>query len=185
MDEEYDSLMKNETWSLVDLSKGKRVLACKWVFKTKTNEKEEVIRYKARLVVKGCVQRKGADYNEVYSPVVRYTSVRYLFALAAKYDLDVDQMDAVSAFLQGDIDTEIYKLQPEMYSEGNKVCLLHKSLYGLKQASRQWNLKLNYILLEAGLKRSRIYYFVDKSVMLFLTVWVDDIQFLLVISNTN
>lgn len=179
MDEEYNSLMTNHTWSLVDLPKGKRVLPCKWVFKTKTNEKGETARYKARLVIKGFAQRKGTDYDEVYSPVVRYTSVRFLIALAAKYNMDIDQMDAISAFLQGDIDTEIFMCQPEGYSEGTKVCLLHKSLYGLKQASRQWNLKLNDILLEIGFKRSKvdpcIYYFRNESAMMFLTVWVDDL----------
>lgn len=178
MQEEYESLIKNETWSLADMPSGKRVLPCKWVFKTKTNEKGEIIRYKARLVIKGYAQRKGSDYDEVYAPVVRYTSVRYLFALAAKYDLEMIQMDAISAFLQGDIDTEIYMAQPEQYEENSQVCLLNKSIYGLKQASRQWNLKLNSTLLKIGLTRSKIdpcvYYLVNKTIMIFIAVWVDD-----------
>lgn len=113
MHEEYNSLIKNKTWSLTDLPSGKKALPCKWVFKTKTNQSGNIVRYKARLVIKGYAQKRGADYDETYSPVVRYTTVRYLFALAAKYELQIDQMDAVSAFLQGEIDKEIYMQQPE------------------------------------------------------------------------
>lgn len=186
MQEEYDSLLQNKTWSLVDLPSDKRALPCKWVFKTKINEKGEVIRFKARLVIKGYAQKKGSDYEEVYAPVVRYTSIRYLIALAAKYDLEMSQMDAVSAFLQGDIDTEIYMSQPENYRKNNQVCFLHKSIYGLKQASRQWNIKLNSALLNIGLTRSKIdpclYYLVNHSTMIFIAVWVDD--FLIFTSST-
>ena len=82
---------------------------------------------------------KDGDYEEIYSPVVRYTTVRYLSALAARYGLGIDQMDAVSAFLQGEIDSVIYMQQPEEYKLGSQVCMLHKSIYGLKQASRLWN----------------------------------------------
>ncbi|XP_062529208.1 uncharacterized protein LOC105841774 isoform X3 [Bombyx mori] len=120
MDEEYSSLMKNKTWSLTELPPGKKALPCKWVFKIKTDQNGNVTRYKARLVIKGYAQRKGTDYEETYSPVVRYTTIRYLFALTAKYGLDIDQMDAVSAFLQGEIDTEIYMVQPEQYKQGSK-----------------------------------------------------------------
>lgn len=178
MQEEYDSLIKNKTWSLVDLPSDKRALPCKWVFKSKTNEKGEIVRFKARLVIKGCAQTRGNDYDEVYAPVVRYTSVRFLLALAAKYDLEMIQMDAISAFLQGDIDTEIYMSQPEYYEVNNLVCHLHKSIYGLKQASRQWNQKLNNALLKIGLERSKIdpciYYIVNASKIIFIAVWVDD-----------
>lgn len=179
MQEEYESLIKNGTWSLVDLPPGKRALPCKWVFKSKTNEKGDIARFKARLVIKGCAQRRGNDYDEVYAPVVRYTSVRYLLALAAKYNLDIFQMDAIGAFLQGDIDTEIYMSQPECYEKNNQVCRLHKSIYGLKQASRQWNLKLNSILIKIGLQRSKIdpciYFLLNESKMFFIAVWVDDL----------
>lgn len=187
MQEEYDSLIKNETWSLVDLPPGKRALPCKWVFKTKTNGKGEIERFKARLVIKGYAQRKGSDYDEVYAPVVRYNSVRYLIALAAKYDLEMAQMDAISAFLQGDVDTEIYMLQPTHFEVNAQVCLLQKSIYGLKQASRQWNLKLNDVLVNIGLKRSKIdpciYYLVKDSMMIYIAVWVDD--FLIFTNDKN
>lgn len=99
MKSEYDSLLENSTWELVD----RRPIDSKWVFKTKRDSTNKIIRHKARLVIKGCAQRKGIDYAETYAPVVRYTSIRYLMSMAAKFDLQIDQMDAVTAFLQGDI----------------------------------------------------------------------------------
>lgn len=186
MDEEFQSLISNNTWILTDLPPGKKALPCKWIFKTKTDETGAVKRHKARLVVKGYTQKKGVDYDEIYSPVVRYTSVRYLIALAARYNLDIDQMDAITAFLQGDLENEIYMTQPELYEEGTKVCLLQKSIYGLKQASRQWNLKLDGVLQKIGLTRSKIdpciYYCIKQSTMIFVAVWVDD---LIIFTNSN
>lgn len=177
MDEEFNSLMKNGTWELVDLPSGKMALPNKWVFKAKTDQQGKIIRYKARLVIKGYAQKKGIDYQEVYSPVVRYTSIRYLFALAAQHNFQIEQMDAVSAFLQGIIDTEIYMLQPEMYRDGSQVCHLKKSIYGLKQASRLWNMKLSNVLKEMGIQQSKtdpcIYYNTEKGI--FIAVWVDDV----------
>lgn len=155
MDEEYQSLLNNNTWTLVDLPKNKKPIPCKWVFKSKTDEDGKIIKYKARLVIKGCSQKKGIDYTEVYSPVVRYSSLRYLFSMAAKYDLDITLMDAVSAFLQGDIDEEIYMTQPPLYEKDVRVCLLQKSLYGLKQASRQWNKKLSTTLKNMDVTQSK------------------------------
>lgn len=177
MDKEYESLMNNKTWSLANLPPGKKALPYKWVFKTKTDHSGNIACYKARLVIKGYTQRKGTDYEETYSPVVRYTTIRYLFALAAKYGWEIDQMDAVSAFLQGEIDKEIYMQQPEEYKQGSEVCMLHKSIYGLKQASRLWNIKLNSVLYDLGLQQSKtdscVYYNKEKDT--FIAVWVDDL----------
>ncbi|XP_046977607.1 uncharacterized protein LOC124543428 [Vanessa cardui] len=114
MDEEYKSLIENNTWEITTLPSDKRAIPCKWVYKVKRNENGETVKYKARLVIKGCSQRPGIDYTESFSPVVRLTSLRYLLALAAKYDLDICQMDAVSAFLQGDVEEEIYMKQPPL-----------------------------------------------------------------------
>lgn len=180
MEAEYQSLLHNNTWELVDLPSNKKVIPCKWIYKTKTDEDGNVTRHKARLVVKGYQQKKGIDYHEIYAPVVRYSSIRYLIGLAVKYGLKIHQMDAVTAFLQGDIEEDIYMAQPPQFEEGNKVCLLKKSIYGLKQASRQWNKKLNTTLLEIGMSRSKIdpciyYRTVSELDMLFLTVYVDDI----------
>lgn len=180
MKEEYNSLLVNNTWTLVDVPNNKKIIPCKWVYKTKTNESGNITRYKARLVIKGFQQKKGIDYHEIYAPVVRYSSMRYVIGLAAKYNLKIHQMDAVSAFLQGDIEEDIYMSQPPHFEDDSKVCKLNKSIYGLKQASRQWNKKLNSSLLEIGMSRSKVdpciyYRITNEQDILFLTVYVDDI----------
>lgn len=179
---EYQSLLKNNTWSLVDLPINKKKIPCKWVFKTKTDENGSVVSYKARLVIKGYQQTKGIDYHEIYAPVVRYTSIRYLIGLAVKYGLKICQMDAVTAFLQGDVEEEIFMCQPPLFEHSEKVCKLNKSLYGLKQASRQWNKKLNTALIEIGMIRSKIdpciyYRILSEDDILFITVYVDDLLY--------
>lgn len=185
INDEMSSLQANRTWSLVDLPTGRKAIANKWVFKTKIGGDGRIDKFKARLVIKGCAQREGIDYEETFSPVVRYSTVRYLIALAAKYDMDIDHMDAVTAFLQGDLKEEVYMQQPIGMEDGTKrVCRLNKSLYGLKQASRTWNEKLNCALINAGLTCSRVdtcvYFKVNDESITIVAVYVDD---LLIISN--
>lgn len=180
MEAELKSLAQNQTWRLVNLPVGRKAIANKWVFKRKLSSTGEIDRYKARLVVKGCSQREGIDYAETFSPVVRYSSIRFLVSLAAKLDLDIDQMDAVTAYLQGELKEEVYMRQPAGYEDGtSKVCLLNKSIYGLKQASRTWNDKLGTALLKGGLQRSAvdtcIYFRVVRDDILFVAVYVDDL----------
>lgn len=178
MDSELLSLEENNTWTLVDLPPGRKAIRNKWVFKTKRDGQGNVVRHKARLVAKGCSQQYGIDYTETYCPVVRYTSIRYLIALAVKLKLHIDQMDAVTAFLQGDLSEEIYMLQPDGCSDGSKrVCKLNKSMYGLKQSGRQWNKKLEQMLKSFGLRKSKVdpcvYFAEDKQ--LIVAIYVDDI----------
>lgn len=182
MDEEIQSHTSNHTWDLVDLPANRRAIKSKWVFKRKTDALGNIIRYKARLVVKGCSQKEGVDYNEIYAPVVRYASIRFLVSLAAQYELDIYQMDAITAFLQGELSEEIYMKQPDFYNDGTeKVCLLRKSIYGLKQASRVWNLKLRGVLIEAGYKSSQmdpcIFFKLDGHGMIFIAIYVDDVLY--------
>lgn len=132
------------------------------------------------MVVRGFTQRKDIDYHETFSPVVRYSSIRYLLALAVKFGLNVTQMDVETAFLHGDLDEEIYMLQPEGFDDNLElVCKLEKSLYGLKQASRVWNVKLNEVLEKFGLKRSItdqcIYHMMNGKTILIVAVYVDDL----------
>lgn len=178
MDSELQSLDENNTWTLVDLPSGRKAIRNKWVFKTKRDGEGNIVRHKARLVAKGCSQKYGIDYTETYSPVVRYTSIRYLIALAVKLGLHIDQMDAVTAFLQGDLNEEIYMMQPEGRTDGtNRVCKLNKSMYGLKQSGRQWNKKLEKTLRSFGLQKSKVdpcvYFTKDKR--LIIAIYVDDI----------
>ena len=151
MDEEMDSLHRNQTWKLVDKPKGGRVVGCKWVFKKKEGvPRVKASRFKARLVAKGYTQKEGVDFNEIFSPVVRHTSIRILLSLVVHKGLELHQLDIKTAFLHGDLEEEIYMAQPEGYARGAKVCLLQKSLYGLRQSSRQWYKKFDKFMASRG-----------------------------------
>jgi hypothetical protein len=104
---EYNSLIENDTWELVPLPKGKNIVGSRWVSKVKRDANGSVQRYKARLVAHGYSQAEGVDYQEVFSPVVRNTSIRSLLALANTFDWEIHQMDVKTAFLQGDLEEEI------------------------------------------------------------------------------
>ncbi|KAM1487717.1 hypothetical protein ACFX2I_001756 [Malus domestica] len=148
MESEMDSLSKNDTYELVELPKGRKALKNKWVFKLKRDD--NMTRYKARLVVKGFGQKKGVDFDEIFSPVVKMTSIRVILGMTASMDLELEQLDVKTAFLHGNLEEEIYMEQPkgfEVKGKENLVCKLKKSLYGLKQAPRQWNKKFNSFMI--------------------------------------
>jgi hypothetical protein len=146
MKEEFEALDRNKTWDLVDedtaLKSGKREIGCKWVYKLKRNANGSR-RFKARLVIRGFEQEYGIDYTKTFAPVAKFVTVRILFALAAKYDWEIEQMDVVTAFLNPALLEEVYMELPEGYtfphtSRGRLICRLRKCLYGLKQAPRAW-----------------------------------------------
>ena len=144
MNEEIKSMKDNDVWDLVPLAEGVKPIGCKWIFKTKRGSKGDVERYKARFVAKGYTQKEGIDYKETFSPVSSKDSFRTIMALVAHFDLELHHMDVKTAFLNGDIDETIYVVQPENFVLGDTkkiVCKLKKSIYGLKQASRQWYYK--------------------------------------------
>ena len=116
-----------------------------------------VERFKARLVARGFMQREGIDFNEVYAPVSKYTTVRALLSMAAAEDLELHQLDIKTAFLNGELEETIYMKQPEGYEEGgpSMVCHLHKSLYGLRQAPRAWHARLKTELESMGFTASQ------------------------------
>jgi hypothetical protein len=149
MQEEYDPLMRNNTWILVPLLAGRKPVSCKWVFKIKQGANGEVERYKARLVARGFTQTYEVDYNKTFAPIAKFTSIRCILALAALEDMEIHQMDMKIAFLNGELEEEIYMEQPQGFvHQGGEhlVCKLHKSLYGLKQSPRAWNQKLDAFL---------------------------------------
>ena len=113
--QEYESLISNETWELVELPAGCTPIGCKWVFKIKYNGEGTVERFKARLVAKGYTQKYGLDYQETFSPVVRFTSIRMLLAFAVQHSMLIHQMDVVAAFLNGSLQEDIYMEQPDGY----------------------------------------------------------------------
>ncbi|GKD10648.1 retrotransposon protein, putative, ty1-copia subclass [Tanacetum coccineum] len=180
MKEEMDSLRKNKTWELVDHPAGQKLVSCKWLFKIKEGiEGVQKPRYKARLVARGFTQRAGIDYNEVFSPVVRHTSIRVILALTACKDYELEQLDVKTAFLHGNLEEVIYMRQPPGYEQGNKVCLLKKSLYGLKQSPRQWYRRFDEYMLSNGFKRSSydscVYYrSYAPGEYIYLLLYVDD-----------
>ena len=133
----------NQVWSIIDPLEGIVPIGCKWVYKRKYGKDGKVETYKARLVAKGYNQRQGIDFDETFSPVAMLKSIRILLAIAAYYDYEIWQMDVRTAFLNGFIEETIYMQQPIGFVasvDSHKVCKLHRSIYGLKQASRSWNI---------------------------------------------
>ena len=134
--DEYNSLTEMGTWILVSLPKNRNVIKCKWVFTVKADS-----RYKARVIAKGFTQEHGIDYEETFSPVTRYESIRYLLAHATLEDWEIEAMDVKTVYLYGELKEEIYMAQPEGFiksGQEHKVCKLVKSIYRLKQARRVW-----------------------------------------------
>ena len=155
MNDEMQSLKENNTWTLTTLPAGRKAIACKWVYDYKYDSRGKIIRHKARLVAKGFSQRYGVDYHETFSPVMRYKSMRLLLSLVANRDMELKQMDVCTAFLYAPIEEEVYMQQPEGYEEGSPqlVCKLNKTIYGTKQANREWNKMINNHLINMGFTR--------------------------------
>lgn len=179
MKDEFRSLLKNNTWEIVDRPAGKNIIGCRIVLRNKYKPDGTIERRKARLVAKGYSQRPGLDFRETFAPVARMNSIRMLTAVAVEHEMEMHQLDITTAYLNGTIDESIHmevpeflrELLPEIIRESsdpderdvaikalrdlrseNKVCALKRALYGLKQAGRQWHMKLDEILRELGLK---------------------------------
>lgn len=181
MKKEYKALEDNKTWTLVKRPLDQNVIGCRFVLKYKFNEHGQIVELKARLVAKGWGQIPGQDFGETYAPVARLGSIRLVIALAAEHGLQLFQMDVVMAYINGDLDEQIFMEQPEGFIVKGKedhVLLLKKSLYGLKQAGRKWHEKLAEILLEIGLVQSNydpsVYYKRLGDKILIVSAYVDD-----------
>ncbi|GJV08819.1 retrotransposon protein, putative, ty1-copia subclass [Tanacetum coccineum] len=182
MDEEMNSMKVNEVWIEVDPLPNAKIVRSKWLFKKKTNMDGEVHTYKARLVAVGFTQTYGFDYEETFSPVADIRAIRILIAIAAYYDYEIWQMDVKTAFLNGRLDEDIYMVQPEGYVNlkyPNRVCKLQRSIYGLKQASCQWNKRFDEEIKKFGFTQNRdepcVYRKASGSNVVFLILYVDDI----------
>ncbi|KAL9267166.1 Retrovirus-related Pol polyprotein from transposon TNT 1-94-like protein [Drosera capensis] len=157
MEDEMKFLHDNHTFDLVKLPKGKKVLKNRWIYKVKYESDSTSPRYKARLVVKAFSQKKGVDFNEIFSLVVRISSIRTVLSLTATLDLKMEQMDVKTAFLHGDLEEEIYMEQPDGFRVKDKedyVCRLKRSLYDLKQAPRQWYKKFESAICGQDYKKT-------------------------------
>ena len=181
MDEEIASLQANGTWDLEEPPDGVKPIPVKWVFKIKRDAAGNIERYKARLVAKGFMQKEGIDFNEVFAPVSKHTTLRTLLALTAAEDLELHQLDIKTAFLNGELEETIYMKQAEGYEEGppDTACHLRKSLYGLRQAPRAWNTRLKKELEQMSFKASDsdagLYIAQHKGSNIYILVYVDDI----------
>ena len=181
-EDEIASIEKNKTWDLVELPQGAKPIGLKWVFKLKKNAEGNINKYKARLVAKGYVQRHGIDFDEVFAPVARIETVRFIIALAASNGWEVHHLDVKTAFLHGELKEIVFVSQPEGFTEKGsegKVYKLNKALYGLRQAPRAWNNKLNKILGELKFvkcsKEPSLYRKQEKDDLLLVEVYVDDL----------
>lgn len=191
MKEEMNSLLKNKTWQLVKRPQEQRIVGCKWIYKLKADSSSDSnVKYKARLVAKGFTQVEGVDFHEIFSPVVKHCSIRQMLTMVTQMDMELEQLDVKTAFLHGELEETIFMDQPEGFvtkDNSNDVCLLKKSLYGLKQSPRQWNKRLNEFMLNISFNRSSF----DSCIYIkagsnnsrtFLLLYADD---MLIASTSN
>ena len=181
MEKEMKYLQDNDVWELVDLPEDRKPVSSKWVFKTKTDADGHIEQYKARLVAQGFSQKFVTDYNETFSPVVRLESVRTLIAMSVQQGLHLHQVGVDTAFLNGELEEEVYMQQPEGFITPGKehlVCRLKKSIYGLKQYLRCWNVVLDDYLKKMGLVQTTTdpcVYRASGGEPVYIGVYVDDI----------
>ena len=184
MKSEMDSMYTNQVWTLVDPPEGIKPIGCKWIFKKKTYMEGNVITYIARLMAKGYRKKQGVDYNETFSPVAMLKSIRILLGIAAHYNYEIWKMDEKTTFLNGNLTEKVYMTQPVGFisRSGSKVCKLRRSIYGLKQASRIWNIRFDETIKEFGfsqiLDEPCVYKKTSGSAVVFIVLYVDDILFI-------
>ena len=153
MNEEYNSIMKNDTWELKELPKNKVPIGCKWLYKSKFDIDGSIDKHKARLVAK-----EGIDYEDTFAHVAKLNTIRIMITLATKYNWKMHQLDVKSAFLNGELKEEVYLVQPEEFvkqGQEHLICRLKKALYGLKQAPRSWYVKIDFFFYEKGFMRGK------------------------------
>jgi len=185
MDAEIQAIEKNETWELTDLPEGQKTIGVKWIYKTKLNEKGEIDKFKARLVVKGYNQEYGVDYQEIFAPVARQDTIRLVVSLAAQNSWPIFQLDVKSAFLNGELIEQVYIEQPPGYvikGDEHKVYKLKKALYGLKQALRAWYNCIEAYFEKAGFNKCPYEHTLfiksrEGGKILIVCIYVDDLIF--------
>ena len=182
MNDEMDSIHQNGTWILESLPRGRQPLSTRWVFKAKQNAEGKVIKCKARLVVRGCEQRQGLDYEETFALVVKWGTLRGLAALVAKHRYPIYHLDVKTAFLHGHIKEENHVLQPLGFAvkgQEHFVRKLFKALYGLRQSPRAWYERIDSFLIQQGFTRgtgdSNLYRYCLAHDIVLLALYVDDI----------
>ncbi|KAE8698982.1 ABC transporter G family member 7 [Hibiscus syriacus] len=180
---EYNTLISNNTLDIVELPPGRKAIGCKWLFKVKKNVDGSVERLKARLIAKGYSQIPGYDFMDTFSPVVRFFTVNILISLVVSCHWQIRQVDVNNAFLKSDLSEDVYMQQVPGFEEQSNgvvlVCKLKKALYGLRQAPRNWFLKLRDLLLSLRFKPSRanssLFIRQEDHEVVYMVVYVDDI----------
>src|ERR1700753_3563211 len=178
--EEIAALLEKGTWQRVKLPPWRQDIGCRWVVIIKHNADGTIDRYKARLVAKGFSQRPGFDFGETYASTVKWATLRAILAYAALEDLDIESIDISSAFLNGEMDSEIYMQQPEGFPQGSpdQVLRLVKSIYGMKQSPRLWHQKLDQVLRTLGFVKIKsdgsVWVFQRDGIRVIVPVYVDD-----------
>ena len=182
MEEEMELMKTNQVWDLVDLPLGQRFIGNKLILKIKHKVDGLIERYKARLVAKSYTQEEGIDYEDTFSPLVRIISVRLILAIVAHMDFELYQMDVRTAFLNEELNEKIYMDQPlgfETKRQERKVCKHKRSIYGLKQDSRQWNVKFHQTILKDDFTMMEedhyMYLKCSNNSFIILPLYVDDI----------
>ena len=179
---EHQALIHNNMWSLVPRPPRANVVTGKWIFKHKFHADGSLAHYKARWVVRGYSQRPGIDYDETFSPVVKPATIRLVLTLAISSSWPIRQLDVKNAFLNGNLDEDVYCQQPPGFVDASRpdyVCHLHKSLYGLKQAPRAWYQRFASYLATLGFAASvtdtSLFVLRSGDAMAYLLLYVDDI----------
>nr|AOG75316.1 reverse transcriptase [Mirabilis jalapa]AOW44035.1 reverse transcriptase [Mirabilis jalapa]AOW44037.1 reverse transcriptase [Mirabilis jalapa] len=180
--DEFDALIRNNTWTLVSPPIGANIISGKWIFRHKIGPDGTLDRYKARWVVRGFNQQAGIDYDETFSPVVKPTTVRTVLCLAVSHSWQVHQLDVKNAFLHGTLTETVYCTQPPGFVDKrfpDSVCRLNKALYGLKQAPRSWFQCFAAYATSLGFRRcksdSSLFVYRQGSKLAYLLLYVDDI----------
>nr|GEY03671.1 retrotransposon protein, putative, Ty1-copia subclass [Tanacetum cinerariifolium] len=179
---EIQSMYDNQVWNLVDTTPSLKMVGCKWIFKKKTNMDGKIHTYKARLVMKGYTQTHKINYDETFSPVAKIKSIRIMLVIAAFLDYEIWKMDVKTAFVNEKLIEDVFMAQSKGFENEKypkRVCKLQKAIYGLKQASRSWNLCFHEKVTQFRFSRSEdescVYVKVNGSVVVFLVFYVDDI----------
>ncbi|KAG7588044.1 GAG-pre-integrase domain [Arabidopsis suecica] len=186
--EEIGAMQRNHTWDEETLPSGKRTVSSRWIFTIKYKSNGDIERYKARLVARGFTQTYGADYKETFAPVAKLHTVRVVLSLATNLSWDLWQMDVKNAFLQGELEDDVYMTPPpglEDSIDPGKVWRLRKAIYGLKQSPRAWYHKLSRTLKDHGFKKSEsdhtLFTLQSSQGIVVVLIYVDD----LIISGDN
>ena len=182
MDREMESMYSNSVWSLVEAPKGVKPIGCKWIYKRKRRPYGKVETFKARLVAKGYTQKEGIDYEETFFPVAMLKSIPDSFSCSCKSRLRDFAYGCQNSILNGSLEEDIYMQQPEGFiarGQEHMACKLQRSIYGLKQASRTWNIRFDQAITLYGFKKSPdepcVYERIQGTKVVFLVLYIDDI----------